>query len=272
MQKRDPYTDTRFKLGGVKSSNGGDATVQSNGKPKNNDSNNPKGELQEKILALGLGFTANDIRYRHWQEGARWLAELNLTSGDDLQFQAWGNSIRTAERKVATLALADWAMVKDMLEEIVHAAYPPLASSAGQAMVAAGTATTNGNGRPHRRRLRNEKHQDLAIRIDRLLERQDSVIRQQEARRACPPSPRGNGSHSPRDTEIAMVETVASMFEQGGRLIQQGLMLIQEARALELKHKARRQQTPLAGPTQSPANGASDPGTTAVKSSRETSE
>ena len=165
---------------------------------------NPKGTLQEKVLALGLDIQAKQIRY--WEKrvhGDHWVCTLDVAGAGTYKSNPKGSK-KMAHSVVAMMALADWDNVEKVLRRQASA------------------------GEPHQLIQEQEVQLSATENAARFLKHIYEADHQQKV----PPL-----RVRPMDTNVSV------MYEQAGRLLIQAVSMALDARNAEKKGE-KAQQSP----------------------------
>ena len=165
---------------------------------------NPKGTLQERVLALGLGIQAKQIRY--WEKkvrGDQWQCTLDVAGGGRYKSNPKGSK-KTANTRVAKMALADWNNIEKVLRRQVN----------------------------------------LQTRCIIVQEQEATFSKPPSEAQAAQFLRESFGATSKSLPRIKPMEpNVSAMYEQAGRLLLQAVSLALDARSVELKGE-KAQQNP----------------------------
>ncbi len=169
---------------------------------------NPKGTLQERVLALGLDIQAKQIRY--WEKrvpGDRWICTLDVAGAGTYQSHP-KKSKKMANSVVAMLALADWDNVEKVLRRQTSAEDPHVI---------------------HEQEVQLSSSQNAARFLKQIYDADDQRVKE---------------NHKVPSLHIQHMDTnVSVMYEQAGRLLLQAVSLALDARNAENKGK-KPQQSP----------------------------
>lgn len=181
---------------------------------------NPKGTLQERVLALGVGIQAKQIRY--WEKkvrGDQWQCTLDVAGGGTYKSNPKGSK-KIASSVVAMMALTDWDTIERVLRRHASAKNPHHVIQEQEVQL-----SPSQNAARFFKEIYDADHQ-------RLNETHEDTHRRHQPHHKMPPL-----RVKPIDTNVSV------MYEQAGRLLIQAVSLALDARNAESKGQ-KPQQSP----------------------------